>query len=508
MLVARIKPSTLSILAIATALLLPACDRGSDSVVAAAGERTVRPATPPTPTAVTELLDAALATHADLPSYPILPKEEVAKLDGRLRAGFDGEKWDALDEEMQGLLESGAYTYEGEIAYLHAVDTVSAHNGLEDPFESWIWATESTHAYATAVDVDVNRAWAIRGSGWSSSVSQRQWQGFHHYLNQAMERARISVEKDPKNIAALNYSLRAHMGLSSEVEDITKVYEASRAAHPGNSTSLRSLSYALLPRWLGSQKVYLDLLKQEFPKTPETLGRFNTMIYLLKYTSDWKGPTAGEIKKNGLGVQKIGEAILRYEELWPGSSRLRAHFLDVLNDKNNDAAVLAFSEEGIAKFPESGFMPFARGRALVELKRWQEARPFLEQAITIDPEDWQAHGWLATAGFRQNRHAEARSSYLRALELIPENEYYFRTQYHSRLCFGGSATNDHAFAIEHGTKAIELNPGNAYGHYYRGYAYGEMGEKEKAKQDFQNAIRVDADIKASIDIDMPGWESW
>jgi len=57
------------------------------------------------------------------------------------------------------------------------------------------------------------------------------------------------------------------------------------------------------------------------------------------------------------------------------------------------------------------------GRTLLEDGRVQEARPYLQQAVAMDPKVWDYHYWLAVSLEKSGNTVEARSEYERALQL-------------------------------------------------------------------------------------------
>lgn len=504
-------PISSLLMVLCLSLGISSCDREEGATNPAAGSSISASRSGDEDTFATEFVATSIGSSTvGVPEFPILADAQVRESHQRMRALFVEENWTELDQELASLLSSKAYTFQGEIAYTAAIKELIAENGLSAQIQNWVMATDSTHSHATSTGIDVKKAWAVRGNGWASTVQEDQWKGFRDHLLSATKHAEKSLTLEPLNIAALNQVTKAHMGLGSSPETFVELMETSANAHPGDSRTLEAVAYALLPRWLGSAEIYFSVLDAKLPETAETLNRFMTLLYVLKYTSDWDGPTEDELSQNGIGVKRLKELIDRYETVWPGSSRFREESLEILYDERNRQAVLAISEEGMEKFGKNGFLLLAKGRALVNTRQYAQALPVLEEAIGSDDgeADFRPHGWLATAFYRMNRNAEARPHYLRALELIPEDETFFRVQYHNRLCLGGSATNDHDFAIEHGTKAISLDSQNSYAPYYRGYAYAEMGEKKKAKADFLLAIQIDPKRKPAIDKDMPGWDKW
>lgn len=147
--------------------------------------------------------------------------------------------------------------------------------------------------------VGIRKAWAVRGGGYTDSVSDKQWDGFREYLDAAkthLERAHALAPDRPE--AAASMITVAMAGRSSAGHDARYWFEQSVAAQFDWVDAYESYMWALRPRWVGSHRAMLA-----FGEECLETERFDTFVpaYMAQtarslcadigdYRTPWKDP--------------------------------------------------------------------------------------------------------------------------------------------------------------------------------------------------------------------------
>ncbi|MGH8873342.1 MAG: tetratricopeptide repeat protein, partial [Acidimicrobiia bacterium] len=74
---------------------------------------------------------------------------------------------------------------------------------------------------------------------------------------------------------------------------------------------------------------------------------------------------------------------------------------------------------GVSAFPSEMGMPLLMGETLLAQQRWQDALPWFQRALVINPKSAEAHYGLGRGAFGLDRREEAAKQFLRALRLDP-----------------------------------------------------------------------------------------
>ena len=85
-------------------------------------------------------------------------------------------------------------------------------------------------------------------------------------------------------------------------------------------------------------------------------------------------------------------------------------------------AALARFESRLSEKPSSAAAHLGRGRALMELERWEEAETALGRLLELAPDDYTGHRGLAQVLAHSGRGADALAHAERAVALAPEGE--------------------------------------------------------------------------------------
>ena len=111
-----------------------------------------------------------------------------------------------------------------------------------------------------------------------------------------------------------------------------------------------------------------------------------------------------------------------------------------------------------------------------------------ELAIKYKPDHYKAHFNLGNSYRILGRFEESVESYYNALAVNPE---HVMSWINLGIILG--KLNKNKLAISAISKAIELRPEYANAHYNLGIIYAEEGQFEKAKEEFENVLKIDPD---------------
>ena len=108
-----------------------------------------------------------------------------------------------------------------------------------------------------------------------------------------------------------------------------------------------------------------------------------------------------------------------------------------------------------------------------------------DKAIQLKPDDADAYYNRANAKVNLGQHFAAISDYDKAIQLKPDDAYFYTARGLAK-----SKLKQYVAAITDYNIALHLKPDNAYTYYWRGLAKFILDRKWKAKQDFQNSLRL------------------
>jgi eukaryotic-like serine/threonine-protein kinase len=139
---------------------------------------------------------------------------------------------------------------------------------------------------------------------------------------------------------------------------------------------------------------------------------------------------------------------------------------------------------------------FSLGSKALRERGEGEAIPFFRQAVRIDPEFALAYATLGRAYEDVGEDQEAGEDFGKAYNLrdrLSERErYYVTTVYHEIV------TGDMAQAKDTGELWVRTYPRDGIAREKLGTIYGELGQNEKADQQFEEALRLDPDSTINI----------
>lgn len=129
-----------------------------------------------------------------------------------------------------------------------------------------------------------------------------------------------------------------------------------------------------------------------------------------------------------------------------------------------------------------------RGEEELDQRNTAKARSLFEQALQADPDNWDAHGYLAEMFLASGAWQLARQHLVRMEEMDPESavgNYLMATYWYQRKEF--ERAHDYAERVK------SARPGNAKLRNLLGNIYIELGQEKNALEEYEAAVRLAPD---------------
>jgi len=441
-------------------------------------------------------------------NFKILSKDRYGELRQQSLDLLTQKQFSELDQLLEGLMKDQSFSFKGSASQHQLILMLSEDRELRQLVAEWAQSTGSTHALTTQGFIQTDLAWESRGGGWASSVTEEGWKGFRYFLTEAYRSLAEAMELAPENVSAKVAMMSVAMGLGAQPDQIKALCAQAEVSNPGDTNAFSGAAYALLPRWLGNADTYVDFLTTGFQDRPNSYGKFRALYNMVRLTSDWGDQNAKQVVTSPAVKRLMDSAVRTFSTQWPETDRFIFQWAELNKLMGHSEGAIRIATQGLKQFPESPDLLYIRGSAYVNEKRFKEAVNDLRAALDGGADQWRAAYNLANAYYQTEEYEKAKPVWLATLERMPLEETRMRASVHRRLCHGAAAMNEHEFGIKHGNLSVELNPEHGHTYYFRGYVFMEMGNKERAKEDFLMAILKNEDLERHIDSDAPGWRDW
>jgi tetratricopeptide (TPR) repeat protein len=131
-------------------------------------------------------------------------------------------------------------------------------------------------------------------------------------------------------------------------------------------------------------------------------------------------------------------------------------------------------------------------------KDYPKAEEFARKAVEEEPNNWEAHIYLAQALAQQEKFSQAAEAFTRAREVAPEDKKdtayaihrsFYVTNYNKGIT--ANSTMNYEEAVDFFLKAVAVMPEDAKGHVNLGVAYSMMHDTQKALEAFKSGTEAD-----------------
>jgi tetratricopeptide (TPR) repeat protein len=190
-----------------------------------------------------------------------------------------------------------------------------------------------------------------------------------------------------------------------------------------------------------------------------------------------------------LGAARENRSWADSYSLWSNVARVRpeywaAHYnagLALLDAKRFEEARVSL-DRAVSLKPDEANAVDAMGRACDGTGEVSAAVASFKRAIEINPEMFESYNNLGTVYFKNKDYALAEANFAAALRLRPETS---ASRYNLGLCYARQGR--YSDATRELERVVQATPEDAEAHYELGLAYKKMGRTDDAKRAFQRA---------------------
>jgi tetratricopeptide (TPR) repeat protein len=151
-------------------------------------------------------------------------------------------------------------------------------------------------------------------------------------------------------------------------------------------------------------------------------------------------------------------------------------------------ALIAVGDDGSE---DAGYLYGLRGWGYFQVEDFARALDDYSRAVHLLPGRPEAYSWRANAHFSLGDYASAAADFATAIRLDPESPE-LHAYYHD-LGLSHAAMEDWESALADFTTSLDHNPYNAGAFAQRGHAFLELGQTERAIDDYSLAIEFEPD---------------
>ena len=191
---------------------------------------------------------------------------------------------------------------------------------------------------------------------------------------------------------------------------------------------------------------------------------------------------SAEIKGRQAGVYEIRKAI----ELSPQTGEYYLTLAGFYFDTGDTtAAIKLLKTASNDVVPASVGIYVALGLVELEVEGPATAKPTIERAIALDPRAGASYDLLGRCYMRLGDDEEAAKYYIKAAELTPENDIFFRDS-----AIALDKLDRQAEGLPFAEKSVQLKPDEVYNHYILGKLESGTGHETDAIRELETCVRL------------------
>jgi tetratricopeptide (TPR) repeat protein len=157
-----------------------------------------------------------------------------------------------------------------------------------------------------------------------------------------------------------------------------------------------------------------------------------------------------------------------------------------LLERNRLEQAASILKQGLEHVPASVNLNLMLGVAEADLHGTAAAKPYIETALSLDPQAALGYNLLGNLYLRTGEYGDAVQNYKKAAELAPKNDLY---AYDVALAL--ERINKIQDAIVYAQKSVSLNPNRSITHYMLGKLYAKLDRPADALRELETCIRLD-----------------
>lgn len=192
--------------------------------------------------------------------------------------------------------------------------------------------------------------------------------------------------------------------------------------------------------------------------------------------------TSRDRKERTAGVDEISDAI----KLDSTQSEYYLTLASYYFDSGNMKATIGLLTSALDRVPPSVQIYVTLGLAELELEGPTPAEPFIVKAIALDPQAGASYDLLGRCRMRFDDYGEAAKYYMKAAQLTPGNDIYFRDAAIA-LDKLGKPKEGLTFAEQ----SVKLRPDQVYNHYILGKLYSQTSNSTSAIRELEICVNLE-----------------
>lgn len=310
-----------------------------------------------------------------------------------------------------------------------------------------------------------------RSFGWSDLHS---WRAQKYLYVQAPKKELYDQSADPEAQKNLAGSAQAVADtLDSQLTDFRKKTSSAASERkqldPAQEENLRALGY------LGST-VDNSTSKEKAQVDPKDKIDYANRLHETLFDLEQGRHDEAVAKLNDLAKQYESEASPAYLEF----GRVLIH-----NEKYQEA--VPYLRNAIAKAPDSSLAHYELAVALIKQGQWDAGLPEMQAAVDHQPTSAKFHFYLAGVRVRLNQFSQAAREYEIALDLEPD--YFQANLMYGRLLLREGHPDT---ALPRLTRAVKIAPNSAEAHAFLAETYDKLGQAQNASEERAKAAQLKA----------------
>lgn len=286
-------------------------------------------------------------------------------------------------------------------------------NALDD-LEAWAQESPNVTSHVLYAESLVDAAHDARGGEWAEDTPSERIEKMNALLTESFAHISAAAALDPRHPIPTSVFAKAAK-LKGACKQVLAAVEAYSEVDPLSFSVRRRAMGACEPRWGGSYKAMKEIAEDAQPYVDQN----PRLRVLMGFADAEKGYTAwrkdewDDAIKHYMKALSYGDFELAWSEKLARNYRESGAVIEALREGKNAVATIPTFKAGHV----------AVGRALMAMKRYQDAYAAFDEAVQLEPASAEAlklRGWAAEFSFQ---FEEALQDYAQSLRLNSHNQW-------------------------------------------------------------------------------------
>jgi tetratricopeptide (TPR) repeat protein len=326
----------------------------------------------------------------------------------------------------------------------------------------------------------IERAWEIRSRKWAKDVKKENWKSFHELHLLAKRDLEKAYELDPSNPHSSRQLIRVQRALNArDTEATEKYFQQAIQNHPTFYWAYRAKLENMMPKWGGTWEAMFVFASETAQNAPPT-----TLLPLILAHAFEEAAARSQDKEQFYNQPQVWNPLESlYKQViadFPFSSRWKVRFAQIATYAGKHDMAMQYVDLAEKTDPNDYRIYELKASLAERQEQWTVEEQSAQRLIQLCPTYEVGYRMLGYALIMQQRYEEAIEVYSQAIELNPDDYWYWEIR-----CYANKELGKYQQAIADCTKAIELNENTMSPYWNRGFAYEQLGNKQAAEADYQ-----------------------